>query len=179
LIEPAHLKVVTLRADLGQLHVDGSLVPDPNDPVDVDQAMRDGDRLLSEAESALRGVVARRSPGPRLSNEAFLGASAELQDAIRMIGFDTRATIAAPLAWDVLDHLEPASHSIGQVAKRIAAGLRESLTEYDVYEEKDPTRDPATSVTAAEQHLSRATELAQQLAAELKAAQASIDGQVY
>ncbi|HEY3514600.1 MAG TPA: hypothetical protein VGL36_35800 [Kribbella sp.] len=179
MIEPAHLKVVTLRADLGQLHVDGSLAPDPHTSVDVDQAMRRSDQLLAEAEAALRGVVATRAPGPRLSNETFIGAASELQDAIRMLSFDTRATIAAPLACDVLDHLEPASTSIGQAAKRIAAGLRDSLTEYDVYEEKDETRDPETSVAEAEQHLARATDLAQQLAAELKAAKAAIDGQVY
>lgn len=176
--EQAHLRVLTLRADLGQLHAEGALAPDPQDPADVDQAVRKSDELLRGAETALRGVVATRRLGPRLSNPAFIGAAQDLADAVRMLSLDTRNTIAAPMAWDVLDHVRPASHNLGQLANRIAAGLRESLTEYDVFEE-DEGRDPVTSIDEAEQHLKRAAELARQLADELKAAQTAINGQTY
>ncbi|MFD7161258.1 hypothetical protein ACFV9C_42200 [Kribbella sp. NPDC059898] len=176
--EAAHLRVLKLRAELGIFHTAGELTygADSDDPGSADEAMGQVHHLLGAAATALQGVVIKQADRTLLSDTILLQATEDLEDAVRMLGYDNRRTIAAPLAWDLLKQLVLASVAVGRLAGRIQADLPASLAEYDVFED-DEARDPTTSVSEAGRHLGRARDLAEQLAKEMQAAQKAINGQ--
>jgi hypothetical protein len=83
----------------------------------------------------------------------------------------------APLVYDILGNLKNVGHRLPQALEQIAAGLEQSLTEYDLYD--GPGKTPADSVAAAAVRLRLAARLAGELGRELDAAQEAINEQGY
>jgi hypothetical protein len=97
-------------------------------------------------------------------------------EAIRALNHGTRRTIPAPLAYSLLGNLRCLGVALSQLADQIDAGLRSSLTTYDVYDED---RDPATSVELAGLDLTRAASHANDMAWRFGRAQQAIAAQGY
>lgn len=86
----------------------------------------------------------------------------------------TRATIAAPAAYDVLGSLAELGHRLPQLLDQVGAGLRRSLHEHEVVDE---ARDPAASVEMAHAALREAASHARHLGRLLEHAQNAISQQ--
>lgn len=97
-------------------------------------------------------------------------------EALRAIAH-TASDYPAPLAYNMLGNLKNVGYALDSVLGKIGYGLEASLERYDVYDAEG--KNPAQSVTTANQHLKRAAELSQQLAQELEAAQTAINTQGY
>jgi len=99
-------------------------------------------------------------------------------EAIRAIN---RATLGgdqpAPLAYSLIGALKSASNRLPQAFDQIAAGLTRSLDSFELKE--DDGRNPALSIMDANEHLARASALADQLGDELERAQSAIAKQGY
>ncbi len=97
-------------------------------------------------------------------------------EAIRALNHQTYRPIPAPLAYSLLGNLRSLGAALSQLADQIDAGLRSSLTTYDVY---DDTRDPAASVEMAGEALKNAGAHANDMAWRFGIAQEAIAMQGY
>jgi hypothetical protein len=110
------------------------------------------------------------------SNEALVQLADDAYEAVRALNHGTFRTTPAPLVYDLTGNLKAASWGLAQLAEQMGSGLRRSLAEYDVYDNK---RDAAESVTEAETHLQRAAQLARDLGQAFELAQQAINQQGY
>lgn len=89
---------------------------------------------------------------------------------------NTGEAIPAPVAYSVLGNISGAAHMLTQLCRQLERGLKESLAELDVYDDKG---DPADSIAIAGANLHQAAELASSLGDALGAAQVAINSQGY
>lgn len=106
-------------------------------------------------------------------------AADSLYESLRTINHVTLpgSSLPAPIVYRVLGNLKGIEYLLPQGLSQLAAGLGKSLDTYDVYE--DDGRDPVQSIATVTDHLTRASQLAQQLGAELGRAQSAISRQGY
>lgn len=112
----------------------------------------------------------------RTSDERLVKYADDAYEAIRALNHGTYRTIPAPLAYSLLGNLRSLGAALSQLADQIDAGLRSSLTTYDVY---DNDRDPAASVELAGLDLTRAASQANDMAWRFGHAQQAIAAQGY
>jgi len=138
---------------------------------DIERMLYDGRRV---------GVGVRTLLGHELGGESVEGWAQVAHEAIRAMnhitGAPSRTPMPAPVAYALLGNLAATAHALPQLLEQIEAGVRASLSTFDVYDEN---RRPDESVQMLEADLGAARTFARQLAAHLDGAQMAINAQGY